>query len=162
MKKKKEEREIEEENEKPRIVESFLGSIPFFGNFFKEVGKTETFKKRFEEVNKQIEENLRKGEKRKWDFQAHISTRPIIKSPVIKEKEDSEVFFGKEHWYGKKRDMLALVVKVPSQNVKMDLKNKNLKLKDKKWEKNIALPDTYTSIRKKQYKKGLFFLELTK
>ena len=58
MKKKK------EDEGKKGIVESFLGGIPLFGDFLKELGKTETFKERFKEINERIEENLSRGEKR--------------------------------------------------------------------------------------------------
>ena len=47
MKKKKDE-------EKKGIVESFLGGMPLFGDFLKELGKTETFKERFKEINERI------------------------------------------------------------------------------------------------------------
>ncbi len=165
-KKSKEEEKIKEtreDEEEPKIVESFLKSIPLFGDFFKELGKTEVFKKRFEEVNKQIQENLQKGERKEWGFQAHISTRPIIKEPVRKLKEEeSEVFYDKDYQYMKKRNMLALIVKVPGENVQITLEDKKLILKDKDWEKIINLPDQYRTIREKQYKKNTLALKLTK
>ena len=161
---KKEAEESEEDNEEePKIVESFLKSIPLFGNFFKELGKTEVFKKRFEEANKQIQENLRRGERKGWGFQAHISTRPIIRGEVKKLKEDeSEVFYGKDYWYAKKENMLALAVKVPGEKVQIKLEDNKLILKDKGWEKIINLPDKYRTITKKQYKKNILALKLTK
>lgn len=155
--------ETKEDEEEPKIVESFLKSVPFFGGFFKELGKTDVFKKRFEEANNQIQENLRKGDKRRWGFQAHISTRPIIKGEVKKLKEDgSEVFYGKDYWYMKKGNMLALAVKVPGKNVQIKLEDKKLILKNKDWEKIINLPDKYRIIREKQYKKNNLGLKLTK
>ena len=122
---KKFEEKIDETEEEPKIVESFLKSIPLFGDFFKELGKTEVFKKKFEEANKQIQENLQKGEKKGWGFQAHISTRPIIKEPLVKKKKEEEtaVFYGKDYQYAKKGSMLALAVKVPEKNVQIKLEN---------------------------------------
>ena len=159
----KKKNEEEEDEEEPKIVESFLKSIPFFGGFFKELGKTEVFKKRFEEANKQIQENLQKGDKRRWDFQAHISTRPIIKEGIKKLKEDeSEIFYGKDYWYMKKENILALAVKVLGKKVQIKLEDNKLILKDKDWEKIINLPDKYRTIRKKQYKKNTLALKLTK
>jgi len=73
----------DDENKKG-IVESFLGGVPLFGDFFKELAKTETFKERFKEVDEKIEENLRKGAKKRWGFEANISVRPII-SEIKKE-----------------------------------------------------------------------------
>ena len=155
--------ETKEDDEEPKIVESFLKSIPLFGDFFKELGKTEVFKKRFEEANKQIQENLQKGEKKAWGFQAHISTRPIIRGEVKKLKEDrTEIFYGKDYWYAEKENMLVLVVKVPGKNVQIKLEDNKLILKDKDWEKIINLPDKYKTIRKKQYKKNILALKLTK
>jgi len=155
--------ETKEDDEEPKIVESFLKSIPLFGDFFKELGKTEVFKKRFEEANKQIQENLQKGEKKAWGFQAHISTRPIIRGEVKKLKEDrTEIFYGKDYWYAEKENMLVLVVKVPGKNVQIKLENSRLILKDKDWEKIVNLPDKYRTIREKKYKKNNLALKLTK
>lgn len=166
--------EIKEDEEEPKIVESFLGSMPLFDDFFKELGKTDVFKKRFEETNKQIQENLRKGERRGWSFDSHISRRPIIgahmstrsiiRGPLVKErkKDESEVFYGKDYWYMKKGNMLALAVKVPGKNVQIKLEDNKLILKDKSWEKIINLPDKYRTITKKQYKKNILALKLTK
>lgn len=155
--------ETKEDEEKPKIVESFLRSIPFFGDFFKELGKTEVFKKRFEETNKQILENLQKGEKKGWRFESHISTRPIIREPLVKKKEEeANFFYGEDYWYAKKRNILALAVKVPEEKVQIKLENDKLILKDKEWEKIINLPDKYKTITKKQYKKNILALKLTK
>ena len=152
----------EDNKEEPKIVESFLKSIPLFGDFFKELGKTEVFKKRFGEANKQIQENLQKGEKKGWGFQAHISTRPIIREPLVKKKEEAEFFYGKDYWYAKKENMLALAVKVPGEKVQIKLEDNRLILKDKDWGKIINLPDKYRTIRKKQCKKNILALKLTK
>ncbi len=156
--------ETKEDEEEPKIVESFLKSVPFFGGFFKELGKTDVFKKRFEEVNKQIQENLRKGEKKSWDFKAHISTRPIIREPLVKErdKEGAKVFYDEDYWYMEKGNMLALAVKVPGEKVQIKLEGNKLILKDKSWEKIINLPNKYRTFRKKQYKKNILALKLTK
>ncbi len=151
-----------EDEEEPKIVESFLKSIPLFGDFFKELGKTEVFKKRFEEANKQIQENLQKGEKKGWDFQAHISTRPIIREPLVKKKEEAEIFIDKDYMHEKKGNTLALAVKVPGKNVQIKLEDNKLILKDKDWEKIINLPDKYRTITKKQCKKNILALKLTK
>jgi len=154
----------EDNEEEPKIVESFLKSIPLFGDFFKELGKTEVFKERFKETNKQIQENLQRGEKKGWDFQAHISTRPLIKGPLVKAKreDETEVFYGKNYQYMKKDNILALAVKVPGEKVQIELECNKLILKDKNWEKIIDLPDMYRTIKEKQYKKNILALKLTK
>ena len=154
----------EDNEEEPKIVESFLKSIPLFGDFFKELGKTEVFKKRFEETNKKIQENLQRGEKKGWDFQAHISTRPLIRGPLVKAKkeDETEVFYGKDYQYMKKDNILALIVKVPGEKVQIKLEYNKLILKDKNWEKIIDLPDKYRTIKEKQYKKNILALKLTK
>lgn len=152
MKKKK------DENQKG-IVESFLGGIPMFGDFFKELGKTETFKKRFKEVDEKIEENLREGEKKKWGFEANISVRPIIKE--IK-KETSQISIGEDYFYGKKGNKLTLAVKVPSERLNLRIEGKNLLISSDGFEKKVELPDYFKKIEKKQYKKGILVLELTK
>jgi len=150
--------------EEPKIVESFLKGIPFFGDFFKELGKTEVFKKRFEETNKQIQENLQQGEKKAWNFQAHISARPLIRGPLVKAKkeDEAEVFYGKDYQYMKKGNILALAVKVPGEKVQIKLEDNKLILKDKNWEKIIDLPDKYRTIKERQYKKNILALKLTK
>lgn len=154
---------IKEDGKEPKIVEGFLGSIPLFGDFFKELGKTEVFKKRFEEANKQIQENLQKGEKKGWGFQAHISTRQIIKDGVKKLKEDeSEIFYDEDYTYVKKGNILNIAIKVPKENIQTKLENNKLILKDKDWKKIINLPDNYRTIEKKQYKKNILVMELTK
>jgi len=161
----------EDNEEEPKIVESFLKSIPFFGDFFKELGKTEVFKKRFEEANKQIQENLKRGEKKAWGFQSHISTRPLIRGPLVKEKkeDESEVFYDKDYWYMKKGNILALAIKVPGKKAQIKLEDIQIKLeynklilKYKDWEKIIDLPDKYRTIRDKKYKKNVLALKLTK
>jgi len=152
MKKKKDE-------EKKGIVESFLGGIPVFGDFFKELGKTETFKEKFKDVNEKIEENLRKGEKKKWGFEAHIAVRPIIKEL---KKETSEISIGEDYFYGKKGNKLTLAVKVPREDVDLNIKGKNLFITSDNFEKKLELPDYFKFIKKKQYKKGILILELTK
>lgn len=153
MKKKK-----DDENEKG-IVESFLGGMPVFGDFFKELAKTETFKKRFKEVDEKIEENLRKGHKKKWGFEAHISVRPILNE--VKE-ETSEISIGEDYFYGKKGHKLTLAVKVPKEDVDLKIKGKSLLITSDDFEKKIVLPDYFKSITRKQCEKGILVLELTK
>src|SRR3989344_7562648 len=106
-------RKKEEENKKG-ITESFLGSIPLLGDLVKELGKTETFKKKFAETDEKIKENLKKGEKKKWSFEANVSVRPIIKE-MRAEKE--EINIEKDYFYGKKGRKLTLGVKVPQEAV---------------------------------------------
>nr|MBA4405212.1 hypothetical protein [Nanoarchaeum sp.] len=153
MKKKK-----DDENEKG-IVESFLGGMPVFGDFFKELAKTETFKERFKEVDEKIEENLRKGYKKKWGFEANISVRPIFNE--VKE-ETSEITISEDYFYGKKGDNLTLAVKVPKEDVDLKIKGKDLLITSDNFEKKIVLPGYFRSIKRKQYKEGILVLELTK
>lgn len=158
MMKKKDDNEKDQEDKKG-IVESFLGSMPMLGDFFKELGKTEIFKKRFKEVDEKIEENLRKGQKKKWGFEADISVRPIID----KIREDtSEISLHKDYFYGKKDNKLTLAVKVPKKEVNLEIKYKTLLITSDCFEKKIELPDYYREIKKKRYKKGILVLELTK
>ncbi len=148
----------DEENKKG-ITESFLEGIPIFGNLVKELGKTETFKKKFAETDEKIKENLRKGEKKKWSFEANISVRPIINE--IK-KESTELTIEDDYFYGKKGNKLTLAVKVPKEEVNLEIKYKTLRITSDNFEKNIKLPDYYREIKKKQYKDGVLVLELTK
>ena len=91
----------EKKDEKKKgITESFLGGIPILGDFFKELGKTETFKKKFAETDEKIKENLKKGEKKKWGFEANILVRPIINEV---KKESAEIRVEEDYFYRKKR-----------------------------------------------------------
>lgn len=157
MRKKKDE-------DKKGVVESFLGNIPAFGDFFKELGKTETFKKKIKEANEQIEENLRRGEKKRWGVEGHISVRPLSMRPVIREmkKETSELSIQKDYVYGKKENRLMLAVKAPNEDVDVILTGRNVLIKSDNFRKKIGLPDYYKTIMKKEYKKGILVLELSK
>src|SRR3990167_3465959 len=122
MKKKKDdENEVED---KKGVVESFLEGIPGFGKFFSELGKSEVFKKRFNDVNERIEENLRKGENRYVSVEGNISVRPLSIRPsmrplvgeIKKETPEAELEIKKDYAYGKKDDKLLLAVKVPKED----------------------------------------------
>ena len=147
------------DEEKKGITESFLGDIPILGNLVKELGKTETFKKKFAETDEKIKENLKKGEKKKWGFEANISVRPIIKE--MKEEKE-EITIEEDYFYGKKGKKLTLAVKVPKKEVDLEVKYKTLRITSDNFEKNIKLPDYYREIKKKQYKDNILVLELTK
>ena len=153
MKKKK-----EEENEKG-LTESFLGSLPILGDLIKELGKTETFKKKFAETDEKIKENLSKGEKKKWGFEANISVRPIINE--IK-KETTDITIKDDYFYGKKERKLTLAVKAPQEEVHLKIKYKTLIITSDGFEKKIELPDYYREVTKKQYRDGILVLELTR
>ncbi len=161
--KKKEKGEKEEkkkeDNEKESIVGSFLEGMPLLGDFFKKLGKTETFQERFKEVDEKIRENLKKGEKKQWSYEANISIRPIIGE--IK-KETSELSLHEDYFYGKKGNKLTLAVKVPHEKVDCKIEGKNLLITAGNFEKRIALPDYYREVKKKQYKEGILVLELKK
>ncbi|MEK6938049.1 MAG: hypothetical protein AABX04_03315 [Nanoarchaeota archaeon] len=141
------------------ITESFLGGIPLLGDFFKKLGKTETFKKRFEEVDEQIKENLKKGEKKKWGFEANFSVRPIMNEV---RKETSELSVHEDYFYGKKGNKLTLAVKVPQEKVSWKIDGKNLHLEADNFEKEIELPGYFKEVKKKQYREGILVLELAK
>lgn len=145
-----------EENKK-RITESFLGDIPLLGDLVKELGKTETFKKKFAETDEKIKENLQKGEKKRWSFEANASVRPIMNEV---KKETSEFIVHEDYFYGRKDNKLTLAVKVP-QEVKIEIKYKTLVLTSSNFQKKIELPDYYRTVGKKQYQKGILMLELT-
>lgn len=149
----------EKDKKEKGITESFLGGIPFLGGFFKELGKTEVFQERFKEVDEKIKENLKKGEKKRWGFEANISVRPIINE--IK-KETSEISLHEDYFYGKKGNKLTLAVKVPQEKVGWEIEGKNLFIKGKNFEKKIELPDYFKEIKKKKYWEGILILELTK
>lgn len=151
-------KEKKDENQKG-IVESFLGGIPMFGDFFKELGKTEIFKEKFKETDEKIKENLRKGEKKRWGFEANISVRPILNK--VKE-ETSEISLHEDYFYGKKGNKLTLAVKVPKEEVGWLIKNKELFITADNFKKKIELPGYYREIKKKQYKDGILVLELRK
>lgn len=147
------------DEEKRGIVESFLSGMPVFGDFFKELTKTEIFKERFKEVDEKIEENLRKGEKKRWGFEANISIRPIINEV---KKETSQIVIGNDYFYGKKDNKLTLALKVPKEDVDLIIKGKTLLITSDNFEKKIELPDYYRNIKKEQYQKRILVLELTK
>lgn len=148
----------EDEEDKKGITESFLGGIPILGDFFKELGKTETFQERFKEVDEKIKENLKKGEPKKWGWEAHLSVRPII-SEV--KKETSELSIHEDYFYGRKGPQLILAVKVPKEEVDLKIKYKTLWITSEGFEKKMELPDYYRTIKKKQYRQGILVLELT-
>lgn len=150
--------EKDEENKKG-ITESFLGGIPLLGDFFGELGKTEIFKERFKEVDEQIKENLKKGEKNNVRFETNVSIKPIINEV---KKETSLISIHEDYFYGKKGNKLTLAVKVPHEEVSWRIEGKNLFIKADNFEKVINLPDYFKKIEKKQYKKGMLLLELTK
>lgn len=146
------------------MVESFLGGLPLLENFFKELGKTETFQQRFKEVNQKIKENLEKGEKKQWRFDSQISVRPIINKVKTETSEKtSEITIENDYFYECKGDTLLLVVKTPLILEKnWSIKGKELFITADDFEKRIKLPGFYTKIKKKQYKDGILVLELTK
>ena len=158
------------DEEKKGIVESFLGGIPIFGDFLKELGKTETFKERFKEINERIEENLSRGDKRYVSVEGNISVRPLSIRPssqrILSElkKDTSELSIQKDYVYWKEGKKLMLAVKVPDEDIDTSLTGRNVLLKGDNFEKKIRLPDFYKSIEKKQkhYKKGILMFELTK
>ncbi len=141
------------------ITKSFLESIPVLGDLVKELGKTETFKKKFAETDEKIKENLKTGERRKWGFEANISVRPIINE--IK-KETSELSIYEDYFYGKKDNKLTLAVKVPKETASWKIEGKHLFIKADNFEKEIELPDYFREIKKKQYQEGILVLELIK
>ncbi len=151
-------KKIDEENKKG-ITESFLGSIPLLGDLVKELGKTETFKKKFAETDEKIRENLQKGEKKKWGFEANFSVRPLMREV---KKETSELTVHEDYFYGRKGNKLTLAVKVPREDVNWKTAGKTLFITAENFEKSIPLPDYYREIKKKQYLKGILVLELTK
>lgn len=167
---KKMKKEVNEKNEEDSggIVEGFLGGMPILGDFFKELGKTEVFKEKFKEADEQIKENLRKGEKKTWGFEANIAVRPIIDNiavrPIIdKAREDKqEISLQDDYFYGKKGKKLTLAVKVPKEEVNLEIKYKTLLITSNGFEKKIKLPDYYREVKKKQYTEGILVLELTK
>lgn len=162
MKKKK------EDEGKKGIVVSFLGGIPLFGDFFKELGKTETFKERFKEINERIEENLSRGEKRYVSVEGNISVRPLSLRPssqrILSElkKDTSELSIQKDYVYWKEGKKLMLAVKVPKEDVDANLTGKYVLIKGDNFRKKIELPGYYKNIEKKHYKKGILTLELSK
>jgi hypothetical protein len=139
------------------IIGSFLGSMHSSGDFSKELATTETFQNEFKEVDREIEENLRKGEKKRWGFKVNISVRPIIKEV---KNDTSKVTIGEDYSYGRKGNKLILAVKAPQEKVILKIKGKNLLLISDNFEKKIELPDYFRDVRKKQYKNGILFLEL--
>lgn len=161
MKEKKPEEKDKEkyEENKKSLTESFLGSMPILGDFFKELGKTEVFKERFKEVDEQIKQNLKERKTNKVGFEANVSIRPIINEV---KKETSWLSIHEDYFYGKKGNKLTLAVKVPHENVSWRIDGKNLVIKSNNFEKVIELPDYFKEIKKRQYKNGMLLLELTK
>lgn len=156
----KNEENNDEENK--RYAESFLGSVPFLGGFFKELGKADVFKERFKEVNKKIEENLKKGGEKNWTVESKLSFRPLFEGIKQAEKDSSTFVMKEDYWYGKKGDELILAVKVPSEDVIVRLKGKNLLVNSPNFNKSIELPDYFKNIKRQEYKKGVLAVELAK
>lgn len=169
MKKKKSNNENKDKEDKG-IVGSFLDGIPGFGNFFRQLGKSEVFQQRFRETNEKIEENLKKGYEKKWNFEGNISTRPLSMRPSIrplvseikKETPEAELEIRKDYAYGKKGNKLLLAVKVPKEDVDASLTGRYLLIKGNNFRKKIELPGFYKNIEKERYKKGILILELIK
>lgn len=141
------------------FAKSFLEGLPLLGGLVKELSKTEVFKKRFEEVDERIEENLRKGQKKAWGFEANISVRPIIEDA---KKEGGELFIGKDYLTGLKGNKLLLAVKVPQEEINIELEGKTVKLQAKDWKKVIDLPDKFSKVIDIKYKNGILRIELGK
>lgn len=158
----------EKKDDKKEYAEDFLGELPIFGNFFKELAKAEPFKEKFREANERIEENLRNGEKGRWKIETNLSIRPLSMRPssptrpLVKEEEKitHSIFFGKDYLYGQKDGKLILAVKVPKEGVDLDLKGKILVITSNSFKKEIELPSRFNSLKKKGYKKGVLVLEL--
>lgn len=141
------------------IVESFLGKMPMIGDFIEELAKTKTFQKRFKDIDEKIKENLRKDRKGKLGFEADISIRPLFNDV---KKDTSEIAIEQDYVYGKKKDNMVLMVKVPKEDVKIVLKGKKLIITSDKFEKQIPLPDYFNRVKKKKYEREILVLELTK
>ena len=133
--------------------------MPFLGGLVKELSKTEAFKRRFEEVDEQIEENLRKGGKKELTFEANVSVRPIIEEA---KKEGAEVFIGKDYLFEGKGGKLLLAAKVPQKEIQIELKGKTIRLQAKEWKKIIELPGKFSKLTNIRYKNGILMLELKK
>src|SRR3989338_7449012 len=141
------------------FAKSFLEGMPLLGGLVKELSKTAPFKKRLEEVDERIEENLRKGQKKAWSFEANISVRPIIEEA---KKEGGEVFIGQDYLTDMRGDKLVLAAKAPQEEVQIELKGKTVKLQAKDWKKIIDLPDKFSKVTNIRYKNGVLMLELAK
>ena len=163
---KKGSRKGEADDKDEGIVEKFLGGS--FGDFFKELGKTEVFTEKFKEVNKKIEENLRQGREKKWSVEGNISVRPLSIRPsmgpsagvIKKETPESELSLQKDYVYEKREGRLLLAVKVPDEDVAVTLTGRNIMIKGGSFQKKIELPGYYKSIKSRRYKQGILALEL--
>jgi len=159
----------ERKDDKKEYAEDFLGELPIFGNFFKELAKAEPFKERFKEVNKQIEENLKKDEKNKWNVETNISIRPLSLRPssparsLVREEEriSHSIFLGEDYMYSQKDGKLILAIKVPQKGVNLDLKGKILEVTSNGFKKEIRLPSYFRNIEKKDYKNGVLVIKLS-
>src|SRR3989338_2520570 len=141
------------------FAKSFLEGIPLLGGLVKELSKTDLFKKKLEEVDERIEENLRKGHKKNWGFEANISVRPIIEEA---KKEGGKMFIGEDYLTGMRDDKLILAAKAPQEEVQIELRGKTVKLQAKDWKKIIDLPDKFSKVTNIRYKNGVLMLELAK
>ncbi len=137
----------------------FLEGVPLLSGLVKELSKTGTFKKRLEEADEQVEENLRRGDKKILSFETDISVRPIIEET---KKEGGEVFIGNEYLTGRMGNKLLLAVKVPQEEIQMELKDKTLRLQAKKWKKVVHLPARFSKVVNIKYEKGILMVELAK
>lgn len=151
------------EEEDKHHVETFLGGMPLLGGFFNELGKTDVFKERFKEVNKKIEENLKKGGEKNWVVESRLSVRPMQPTRGGETKEGTtNVGIGEDYLYEKKQNKLTLLIKVPKEEVNLSIQGKDLLITSDNFEKRIELPDYFKWFQKKQYKDGALMVELTK
>ena len=142
---------------KTNIMLKLFRQCAFLGGFFKELGKADVFKERFREVNKKIEENLKKAEKRIGP--SNQSCLSVLSEGIKQAEKDSSTLVMKEdYWYGKKGDKLILAVKVPSEDVIVRLKGKNLLVNGHNFNKSIELPDYFKNIKHQEYKKAFWRL----
>ncbi|MBI3052199.1 hypothetical protein HYY74_07150 [Candidatus Woesearchaeota archaeon] len=146
------------EEEKAPHSKSFLEAVPFLGGLVRGLSKTGPFKKRFGEVDRQIGDNLRKGEKKEPAFEVRISARPIIEEAT----KGAGEFIGDDCKFEMRGDKLLLTAKVPQKEVHIELKGKTLKLQAEKWKKMIELPGRFSKLASIRNENGFLVLELAK
>ncbi|MBU4501404.1 MAG: hypothetical protein KKA79_02335 [Nanoarchaeota archaeon] len=163
--------------EDPKIAESVLegiGSIiPGLSKLFKEVAKTDKFKTRLKEVNKELQEKLKGRPLKKGDIKVEggWKMKPILgdKKHAIKvvkkkirptqprNKGLTDIF--------DEKGMIRVITQldIPSKDLKVKAEKKILKVyKKNKVVKTIRLPKAVKHVIKKNYKNQILTVELKK
>lgn len=171
----------EKKVEKEGIAEEILEKIPFIGGIFKAVKKSPVFQERLKEVNKEIEEKLKKGGKKepvvefgyrvgtiRGRFGGEAAERAKPESEAkskVKKVEPGEA--QKEHLVDilEEKKGLRIVTELPpvkEKDIKIKVDKKILTITAGKIKREVTLPYLVKSKIKKGYKNNILEIKLEK